>query len=102
MTYRSPTDNRSDNGPAWQIQSVNVTTRWAALMKARNKVWNGGRGEFGKREDFILEAGSVALLREVGLGARMDREGHPHDGSAIAWEGRPRSSSTPTNSPASA
>ena len=20
----------------------------------------------------------------------MDREGHPHDGSAIAWEGRPR------------
>jgi p-hydroxybenzoate 3-monooxygenase len=38
----------------------------------------------------VLEAGSVALLREVGLGARMDREGHPHDGSAIAWEGRPR------------
>ena len=28
--------------------------------------------------------------REVGLGARMDRDGHPHDGSAIAWEGRPR------------
>jgi p-hydroxybenzoate 3-monooxygenase len=38
----------------------------------------------------VLEAGTVALLREVGLGARMDREGHPHDGSAIAWEGRPR------------
>jgi p-hydroxybenzoate 3-monooxygenase len=38
----------------------------------------------------VLEAGSVNLLREVGLGARMDREGHPHDGSAIAWEGRPR------------
>ena len=38
----------------------------------------------------VLEAGSVALLREVGLGARMDREGHPHNGSAIAWEGRPR------------
>ena len=38
----------------------------------------------------MLEAGTVALLREVGLGARMDREGHPHDGSAIAWEGRPR------------
>ncbi len=37
----------------------------------------------------VLEAGTVALLREVGLGARMDREGHPHDGSAIAWEGRP-------------
>ncbi len=38
----------------------------------------------------LLEAGTVALLREVGLGARMDREGHPHDGSWIAWEGRPR------------
>src|ERR1700691_6572571 len=38
----------------------------------------------------VLEAGTVALLREVGLSARMDREGHPHDGSAIAWEGRPR------------
>ncbi len=38
----------------------------------------------------VLEAGTVALLREVGLGARLDREGHPHDGSAIAWEGRPR------------
>ncbi len=38
----------------------------------------------------VLEAGTVALLREVGLGARMDRDGHPHDGAAIAWEGRPR------------
>ena len=38
----------------------------------------------------VLEAGTVALLREVDLGARMDREGHSHDGSAIAWEGRPR------------
>src|SRR5580704_7837150 len=38
----------------------------------------------------VLEAGTVELLREVGLGARMDREGCPHNGSAIAWEGRPR------------
>jgi p-hydroxybenzoate 3-monooxygenase len=38
----------------------------------------------------VLEAGTVALLRDVGLGTRMDREGYPHDGSAIAWEGRPR------------
>ena len=38
----------------------------------------------------VLEAGTIALLREVGLGARMDRNGHPHDGAAIAWEGRPR------------
>ena len=38
----------------------------------------------------VLEAGTVDLLRAVGLGKRMDREGHPHDGSAIAWEGRDR------------
>jgi p-hydroxybenzoate 3-monooxygenase len=38
----------------------------------------------------VLEAGTIALLREVGLGERMDREGHPHDGAWIAWEGRPR------------
>jgi p-hydroxybenzoate 3-monooxygenase len=38
----------------------------------------------------VLEAGTVDLLRAVGLGARMDREGHVHDGSGIAWEGRRR------------
>jgi p-hydroxybenzoate 3-monooxygenase len=38
----------------------------------------------------VLEAGTIALLREVGLGERMDREGHLHDGSWIAWENRPR------------
>src|SRR5581483_7589572 len=38
----------------------------------------------------VLEAGTIALLREVGLGERMDRDGHPHDGAWIAWEGRPR------------
>ncbi len=38
----------------------------------------------------VLEAGTIALLRAVGLGARMDREGLPHDGVVIAWEGRPR------------
>jgi p-hydroxybenzoate 3-monooxygenase len=38
----------------------------------------------------VLESGSVNLLREVGLGERMDRDGYPHNGSAIAWEGRDR------------
>src|SRR6202790_1521183 len=38
----------------------------------------------------VLENGSVELLRAVGLGARMDRDGHPHHGSGIAWEGRER------------
>jgi len=35
----------------------------------------------------VLEAGTVELLREVGLGARMDREGHRHDGTYIVWKG---------------
>jgi p-hydroxybenzoate 3-monooxygenase len=38
----------------------------------------------------VLEAGTIDLLRAVGLGERMDREGHLHDGSWIAWENRPR------------
>jgi p-hydroxybenzoate 3-monooxygenase len=35
----------------------------------------------------VLEAGSVDLLRSVGLGERMDREGSVHDGSWIVWGG---------------
>lgn len=38
----------------------------------------------------VLEAGSVELLRNCGLGERMDREGHVHDGTAITWSGRNR------------
>src|SRR5262252_7831078 len=37
-----------------------------------------------------LEQGSVNLLRQVGIADRMDHEGHPHDGTAIMWEGRDR------------
>ncbi len=37
----------------------------------------------------VLEAGTVDLLREVGLGARMDRDGRLHDGTVIVWENRP-------------
>jgi p-hydroxybenzoate 3-monooxygenase len=37
-----------------------------------------------------LEQGTVELLRELDLAARMDREGKPHPGTAIRWEGRER------------
>src|ERR1700757_2323486 len=37
----------------------------------------------------VLEDGTVQLLRAVGLGARMDREGKAHDGTVIAWQDRP-------------
>ncbi|MBC7415057.1 MAG: 4-hydroxybenzoate 3-monooxygenase [Herminiimonas sp.] len=36
----------------------------------------------------VLEAGTVDLLRQAGVGARMDREGHPHGGFAFSFDGR--------------
>ena len=36
----------------------------------------------------VLEWGSVELLRDAGVGARMDAEGQIHDGAGIAWAGR--------------
>jgi len=36
----------------------------------------------------VLEQGTVDLLRQYGLGERMDREGHVHDGMKIVWAGR--------------
>ncbi len=35
----------------------------------------------------VLEAGTVQLLKDEGLGARMDSEGHSHDALHIAWQG---------------
>lgn len=36
----------------------------------------------------VLEQGTVDLLRSCGLGERMDKEGHPHDGMKVAWAGQ--------------
>jgi p-hydroxybenzoate 3-monooxygenase len=36
----------------------------------------------------VLEPTTVEVLRTNGLGERMDREGHPHDGMKIVWAGR--------------
>ena len=36
----------------------------------------------------VLEYGTVKLLRDAGLGERLDREGHAHDGSWIVWQDR--------------
>ncbi len=36
----------------------------------------------------VLEAGTVDLLRKAGAGARMDREGHPHEGFFLAAQNR--------------
>lgn len=36
----------------------------------------------------VLEWGSVEVLRNAGLGQRMDDEGHVHDGAGVVWGGR--------------
>jgi p-hydroxybenzoate 3-monooxygenase len=36
----------------------------------------------------VLEQGTVNLLREAGVSARMDREGMPHEGFALSFSGR--------------
>lgn len=38
----------------------------------------------------VLESGTIDMLRDYGLGERMDKEGHLHDGVAIAWQGYDR------------
>lgn len=35
----------------------------------------------------VLEWGSVEVLRDAGVGERMDREGQLHDGTGIVWSG---------------
>ncbi|SIO11180.1 4-hydroxybenzoate 3-monooxygenase [Vannielia litorea] len=37
----------------------------------------------------VLEHNTVEMLRDYGLGERMDREGMPKDGTQILWENRP-------------
>jgi p-hydroxybenzoate 3-monooxygenase len=36
----------------------------------------------------VLEWGTVGVLRDAGLGDRMDVEGHVHDGASVVWDGR--------------
>lgn len=38
----------------------------------------------------VLEWGTVELLREAGVGERMDRDGHIHDSIAVVWAGKRR------------
>lgn len=38
----------------------------------------------------VLEMGSVNVLRDAGVGERMEREGHWHDGTLTVWAGERR------------
>jgi p-hydroxybenzoate 3-monooxygenase len=53
------------------------------VLEARSRAYVLARIRAG-----VLEWGSVEVLRSAGIGERMDREGHVHDGTGIAWSGR--------------
>jgi p-hydroxybenzoate 3-monooxygenase len=53
------------------------------ILEARTPEYVLGRIRAG-----VLEQGMVDLLRECGAGARMDREGHVHEGFALSFAGR--------------
>ncbi len=55
----------------------------SVVLEQRTRAYVQGRVRAG-----VLEEGSVELLRANGLGARLDREGHAHNGAMIAWAGR--------------
>jgi len=55
----------------------------SAVLEARSRAYVLERIRAG-----VLEWGSVEVLRSAGVGERMDREGHVHDGIGIAWSGR--------------
>jgi len=57
----------------------------SVVLEARSRAYVLGRIRAG-----VLEWGSVEVLRSAGVGERMDREGHVHDGTGIAWAGRER------------
>ena len=53
------------------------------ILEARSAEYVLGRIRAG-----VLEQGMVDLLREAGAGARMDREGHVHEGVNLAFGGK--------------
>jgi p-hydroxybenzoate 3-monooxygenase len=72
-------------GPAGMLLSEMLYRAGVAsvVLEQRSREYVLGRIRAG-----VLEQGSVEVLRAAGVGERMDREGHPHDGAAIVWAGR--------------
>jgi p-hydroxybenzoate 3-monooxygenase len=72
-------------GPAGLLlsQMLHQSAIDSVVLEQRSRAYVLGRIRAG-----VLEQGSVEVLRAAGLGERMDREGHPHDGAAIVWAGR--------------
>ena len=55
----------------------------SVVLERRSREYVLGRIRAG-----VLEWGSVEVLRNAGVGERLDREGRVHDGARIAWAGR--------------
>jgi p-hydroxybenzoate 3-monooxygenase len=55
----------------------------AVIIEARSRAYAEARIRAG-----VLEQGTVEVLREAGVGERMDREGLPHGGIYINFEGQ--------------
>ena len=53
------------------------------LLERRSRAYVMARVRAG-----VLEQGTADMLREAGVGARMDREGLVHDGVSLAFDGR--------------
>jgi p-hydroxybenzoate 3-monooxygenase len=71
-------------GPAGLLLSHLLRARGvdSVVLEARERVYVEARQRAG-----ILEHGTVDALREVGAGARMDRDGLPHDGFELRFAG---------------
>ncbi|HEY2640302.1 MAG TPA: 4-hydroxybenzoate 3-monooxygenase [Streptosporangiaceae bacterium] len=74
-------------GPAGLLLSHLLAQRGvdSVLVESRSREYCEARQRAG-----VLEAGSVALLREAGLGTRLDREGIEHGGIYLQFDGQRR------------
>jgi p-hydroxybenzoate 3-monooxygenase len=71
-------------GPAGAMLSLLLTDAGIdnVVLERQSRAYVLGRIRAG-----VLESGTVQMLRDAGIGERMDRDGHPHDTVNIAWRG---------------
>lgn len=74
-------------GPAGLLlsQLLHLKGIESVILERRTQAYVMGRIRAG-----VLEWGTVEVLRDAGVGERMDREGQAHDGTGIVWAGKNR------------
>jgi p-hydroxybenzoate 3-monooxygenase len=74
-------------GPAGLLlsQLLHLKGIESVILERRTRAYVMGRIRAG-----VLEWGTVEVLRDAGVGERMDREGQAHDGTGIVWAGKNR------------